>query len=57
MYPMAQDQARLLPQLVLVLPGKPAVLVSELTSDLVYPAALVPHAFGPGRNVSYAWQN
>ena len=46
-----------LPHSVLVMPGKPAVLLTELTSDLVYPAALVPHAFSPGRDVSYAWQN
>ena len=46
-----------LPHLVLVMPGKPAVLLSDLTSDLVYPAALVPHAFSPERDVSCAWQN
>ena len=46
-----------LPHSVLVMPGKPAVFFSDLTSDLVYPAALVPHAFSPGRGVSYAWQN
>ena len=26
---------------------------SDLTSDLVYPAALVPHAFSPVRDVSH----
>ena len=46
-----------LPHSVLVILGKPAVLLSDLTSDLVYPAALVPHAFRPGRVVSYVWQN
>ena len=46
-----------LPHSVLVMPGKPAVLLSDLNSDLVYPAALVPHAFSPGRDVSYDWQN
>ena len=46
-----------LPHSMLVMPGKPAVLFSDLTSDLVYPAALVSHAFSPGREVSYAWQN
>ena len=43
--------------LVMVIPGKTAVLLSDLTSDLVYPAALVPHAFSPGREVNYARQN
>ena len=46
-----------LPHSVLVMPDKPAVLLTDLTSDLVYPAALVPHAFSPRRGVSYAWQN
>ena len=39
------------------MPDKPVVLLSDLTSDLVYLAALVPYAFRPGRDVSYAWQN
>ena len=39
------------------MPGKIAVLLSDLTSDLVYLAALPPHAFIPGRDVSYARQN
>ena len=42
-----------LPPSVLVMPRNTAVLLSELTSDLVYPAALVPHAFSPGRDVSF----
>ena len=46
-----------LPHSVLVMPSKIAVGYSDFTSDLVYPAALVPHAFSPGRDVSYAWQN
>ena len=43
--------------LVMVMPGKTAVLLSDLTSDIVYPGPLVPHAFSPGRDVSYAWNN
>ena len=53
--PNLPTQARLPPRIcptphsMLAMPGKPAVLLSDLTSDLVYPAALVPHAFSPGR--------
>ena len=54
---MAEVAPANLPHSVLAMPGKPAVLLSDLTSDLVYPAALVPHAFNPGRDVRYAWQN
>ena len=45
------------PVLVIVMPGKIAVLLNDLTSDFVYPAALVPHAFSSVREVSYAMQN
>ena len=42
---------------MLVMPRKFAVPLIDLTSDLVYPAALVPHTFSSGRGDSYAWQN
>ena len=41
----------------LVMLSKPAVLLTDLTSDLVYPTVFVPHVFSPRRGVSYAWQN
>ena len=42
-----------LPHDMLVVPGRAAVLLSYLTNDLEYPAALVPHAFSPRREVSH----
>ena len=63
MYPAASRSTEIalsnLPHsvLVMVMSGKTAVLLSDLTSSLVYLAALVPHAFSPGGDVSYAWQN
>ena len=45
------------PQSLLVMPGKPVVLLTDLTSDPVYPAALFPHAFTIRRGVIYAYQN
>ena len=43
-----------LPQSLLVMPGKTVVLLSDLTSDPVYPAALFHHVFTIRRGVSHA---
>ena len=46
-----------LPHSIIVMPGKITVSYSDLTSNLVYLAALVPYVFSLWRDVSYVWQN
>ena len=46
-----------LPYYIIVISVKTTVLLSDLFSSLVYPTALVSHAFISVRDVSYARQN